>query len=735
MQAKVSSDDSQKLLDSVRAAISLCTSGSSKDVEAAQEALNARAGKPFKLAIMKSDFGKDVWADAETRCAAGALDDHSVDLLAKGIRVFSMDIMPVSEDFVEWSGVDISDTRRGQYADLLADAFADVLEAFQQWSEKGIQASVEQLVEFFGKLLKYINMCDVCEWAACVEALRRAPVILSYAPTGDATALCMDTAVHEEAKTFLGHVGNANFMRGSFVNLLRRLDEAKGRLKIIGDACSSLTGALENLVSVEVPRLRQHCEYRAGLMGEMGAICAVMQSPAPASARDLVQSYGEDKDKSLLKMACDVAEASAYAGDMDCPVFHLYGNVAASGEKQSILSSADLVALLDGVSTGIGMGTEIVDVVLVGSYKQVTAAWADASCPAWRLLDAAPTARGSDSSPLSLLGPLLGAEEARGIERSLDEGARNGDDIETSLNSLSVKRTCDVLNVLVETLAPLDGEFAIEWLSKVWSPVEGAGDDADARQEKCRMAVAWCQVVTKAAQLITLAAHLAQRYDANNQAVTVSQDDDMGTATHTVDPYVVTAVTSFNELAGEIASECQAGGESFEGFASKCAAFAKAWGEDFWEVIAAGLSERLHRVSQATRQLTPGWKSFITDTKYSKQLAVKHLLVPSAMEKLPRQSGAQFELQKSIAEAFAAAGAQPPSEHPGISKTYKNSSALLDEAQDSINIVAAVEILEKTKASSQPACASMLLDSIGERLPAYPSALVKLLQALKTKKI
>ncbi|CAK0877073.1 unnamed protein product [Prorocentrum cordatum] len=568
--------------------------------------------------------------------------------------------------------------------------------------------------------------------AHCVGPLS----VLAYVPEGTATTLRTDAAMREEARLFLGRVGNMNFMRCSFVNLLRRLDEAKGRFKVIGSSCVDLASLLEKVSTVEVPRLQQHCEYRAGLMGEMGAICAAMQAPAPASVDDLIKSYAQDKDKSLLKMACDIASASAFAGGMNTSPFELYGDAPACGDENCILSSTDLTTLLNGMPAGIGMGREIVDVVIVGTYQQVSASWVDASAPAWRLLDAAPVSRDSDSSLRSLLAPLLGADWAQRSERFLDEGARDGIPVGSSLSELTVHRTCDVLGALLDTLGPLDAAAAIEWLPKLWSPPEAeAADDGGARLEMRRKAVEWSQVVTKATQLITLAAHLAQRYETNDQSVTTSSGDDAGTVTHKVDKYVVGAVISFNELAADIASDCKAGGDSFDGFSSKCAAFAQSWGEDFWDLIAARLSDRLHRVSQATRQLAPGWKSYITDTKHSKALAVKHLLTPSAKETLPAQADAQCDLQQPIAEAFANVNALPPSEHPCMSKTYKLGNSLLEEAQECVNIVAAVTILENTKPAPQPTAASLLLDTIGENLSAYPAALVKPLQLLKSKKM
>jgi hypothetical protein len=237
-------------------------------------------------------------------------------------------------------------------------------------------------------------------------------------------------------------------------------------------------------------------------------------------------------------------------------------------------------------------------------------------------------------------------------------------------------------------------------------------------------------VITIASKLVMLACWLCHRYVVESQPVTSTETLEHGVIAYSIDTGLKMAIQEFNDVS-ESLDASGAFGNVFSRLRQKAFVFVEPWKQAFLFCIAGSLSSRLQHISQTTDSMCPSWKYFIDDTKYTKMLAVKHLLTPTAKFSLGLQANAHFGYVVGVSEVFERWGLDALDSNEICKKDYKHSDEVLKFAQLTVLVVAAVSVLEATSAVKQSSAATVLLD---QPLAAnLPLSLKKSLSALKSK--
>ena len=113
-------------------------------------------------------------------------------------------------------------------------------------------------------------------------------------------------------------------------------------------------------------------------------------------------------------------------------------------------------------------------------------------------------------------------------------------------------------------------------------------------------------------------------------------------------------------------------------------------------------------------------------------LATKHLLTDSVKFKLHRQVEAHVAFVNSLSEAFQKFKIPQPADYDKTKKSCEFSSSILEFAQETVMVAAAVSIVEEMKPTNQPAAAAVLLQQ--EECKNLPDTLKQMLYNLRSKK-
>lgn len=693
-------------------------------VRQAMEQLGSRGSKAYKATMTSTTLGQSLWAQGAEACAAGALDEHSQSLFGRASTVFDKEMMP-KPDGLHWTNVQLDDLRRGQVCDILQDAMRDAFESFQQWSQSGVEGSIHDIVGFFTKLKAYLFMLDNCEWGVLIKAAGMLHLVFAYDSDGWPLGNLHNPSRVVDAEAFVEKFGAVSFQRGPLLNLLCRINEAKERADKVAEAHVGLRQVFEDIYGTCVGHILTCSKVRASIWAEMHTICHILRSPltAPWTTQNLITDFQDKGDKSCVKLACRLVETRQTNREVGVTQFSLH-----SGDQigdKPLFDDKGLTKFLDFVSDGIPMGAVMIQTYLTKPFVDVEEAWVAAARAGFRIAEAEELRLEDSKSPKSIIDSILGSDLSLELAKTVSDPLQGGEiDVTTSLAQLPVQKASEVLaamNLVVASSPDRTPRYA--WLAKVGGPPQTTGPDEVPAQ--------WVSVLTETTRMVSLASYLSMKYEGDqNPCTSMSVEENI--TSYKVHPVLLMATQGLMSMVRHIESECEGMGVLFERFRKKLQAFYSAWSVCFFSMVAKSLGAKLAQVSQTTHSMSPNWKYFITDAKYTHTLATKFLLTDTAKVSLPAQTNAHHEFMTSVSEAFAAWGIEPPSANAAIKKDFSQSAEALSFAQDTVMVVAAVSILEETKAAQQASAAAALLQC--ENAKNMPESLRRELTALKAKK-
>lgn len=647
----------------------------------------------------------------------------------RGASAFEKELMPKSGDNVEWTNVDLCEVRRGQVCDLLQEALRDVFEAFQQWSQSGVEASMTLIRAFFERFAACLRMLDHCEWAVLIKAVASVESLVSFASKADdcsAEVVPHGAPFSVEAELFLTKSATLNFQRTPLLDVLCRVNEARDRMDKISEIHSELQCVFDDLVQGCAPTIIMHSKVRANLLAEMSSICSIVRMPM-SSTEALVMDFQENTERSTIALACKIMDLRKAERKLNLSPIKLKTEEA--GHPVVDWGTVELKHFTDTLLHGLPVGNIIVHNYVKGVYKVLEADWVDAVRPSLRLLEAAELVTCDIVSAKGVVDSILGCDSTATCSKLIGERMQSGGSLANICRQLPVTKLC---NALVSMTAVLDeGDTDVlnfTWMTKVG--VDKTAWTAERRGMKV-VALQYVALLTKTTQILMLVAHLSTKYEVDKQPCTTMTSEG-SIANFAVDTALLMATDELKSTEKYIGDECEVGGNTFALLAKKLHSFLQTWRARFFDLLAVGLSAKLLHVSQTTHSMSPNWKYFITDTKYTRSLASKHLLTDAAKVTLAAQTNAHHDFVVSISEAFAKWDIPPPCENIHMKKDFLHSADALSFAQDTVMVVAAVSTIEEMKGRSQVAAASALLQREGSK--SLPDTLRKELFNIRMKK-
>jgi hypothetical protein len=562
-----------------------------------------------------------------------------------------------------------------------------------------------------------------CEWAALVKSISAISGIMVFA---EGPAVPHGLPLSEEALEFLTKARQFNFQRGPLLDLISRVEEARGRLKKMCDMAGAIAPFCADILDGILPDILADSKLRTHMLTEFRSVCSVLVHPGASSTTSLVADFREHGTKSLMGLACSIVEARKGYQTLKLDVFNLFAKDEVS--ELGLLASWELESLLAVMTAGLPIGTLILDQYLKKTFRGVQAAWVDVARPSFRLLESAETRQPSlpDPSSKSVFVTLLGLDMFEAIAKEFGARAQSSQSCTTAWKNLPVAGLALTFNSMLTALGEIGGEVPIDWLEQLPSMHH------DCMKDKALSAQIWADVLTKVTSVLSFAAHLTMKQEEEKALATVVEEKD-GVSHYTCDPALGGAIDLLQKMFAEVLDDIASIGEKAFPFKSKLEAFWKAWSAQFFGFLSTTISKILRSVSQTTHSMSPNWKYFITDEKYNTTLAKKHLLTDSAKTTLGLQANAHFAFAKSISEAFSKWGVAAPSENQEMAKDFKHSGEVLQFAQETVVVMAAATVLEETpRAKQAPAAAALLQHECANKLP---QSLKKLLQALKAKSL
>lgn len=339
-------------------------------VRSAQDLLETNDAKPFKVSLVNSVLGNTIWVEAASLGAAGALDEHSEELFARGSAVFQLDQFPKSAVETKWNNINLDEACRGQICDLLNEALRDVLEAFQQWSQSGVEGSIAELQSFFQNFASCLQVLNWCEWAVLIKTMSSIPGVLSFM---NDKAVPHGQPLSDEAQAYLSATQLINFQRGPLLDLLSRVDDARDRMNKLCEVASDLGPCCESIMTGALPTILAHSKLRTQIFTELTSVCSVLRLSGSTSYSALVADFHENNEKSLLGLACSIVQARGTYEAIELDTFDLMAKTEAGDVH--VLDSGELDSFLKVILEGLPVSTTIVDQYLQKTVAAVQDAW------------------------------------------------------------------------------------------------------------------------------------------------------------------------------------------------------------------------------------------------------------------------------------------------------------------------------------------------------------------------
>lgn len=713
------------------------------DVTKAITVLENNDNHRLQAGFLKTTCGQTLWAEATAITATGALDTASSMSLQKAVSVLKVDIMPKrATDEDSYSGwlVTIDELANGKVASLLMEALSSFMESLSQWSATGIERSIDEITEFWSLFMDHLKVSATFEWheflakVNLLEPWEKLDDEWTALSEGDAGLIVPNDCLNA-AKVYLDKATTCSSTRVPFLSLLSRVDENLGVLSTLSTALSSLQGEFDNAGKVVEMANMQH-RVRANINEEIETICKLMLQPHNLSLNDLVQEVSQDGLlKSHFGMALKIAETRT-AVQRKCSLDKLGFTYTKATDDIGLherveFDDGNIATFLGKLSSGVACGVSLCKFYLHDKLKEFKTHWISLVDPAIRCQALIPSDVKDIHDPAAMFVKFLGPKGHASLFEHINQAIENCTDAGRVFDSLPHTTVNQIMVNFAKHLSPerFDdmGLFCTAYMGKV-----------------TRASYISCfEAHTRFAKVIGVTAWLVERMSKEKSIVTLSVAGKQNVVTYTVHPF-------FKQIFGILRSEIEQcehmvesviqekavpddddifGTESLlDPLRERVIGFKEHGFPVVFDVVLSVLCERLRQVTSTTSSLAPNWKFYIDDTRYNKNLAKRHLLIPSCRDVLPEQVNSHFIFVASLAEAFAHWKLPPPAEHEVMQKDMAESSEVLKYGQDTVAVSTSVAVLEQTPASQRAQSAAAILEVVSEQ---FPGTLRKLLVAAK----